>query len=45
VSVYKIEKGPKLVGSYTEVGGPGLLGREVLSVASKTDWMEVRNRR
>lgn len=44
VSVYKIEKGPKLVGSYTEVGGPGLVGREVLSAATKTDWMEVRRR-
>jgi uncharacterized protein (TIGR03067 family) len=44
VSVYKIEKGPKLSGTYTEVGGPGLVGREVLSTATKTDWMEVRRR-
>jgi uncharacterized protein (TIGR03067 family) len=43
ISVYKIEKGPKLVGKYTEVGGPGLIGREVLSF-SKTNWVEVRNR-
>jgi uncharacterized protein (TIGR03067 family) len=44
ISVYTIEKGPKLVGQYTEVGGPGLVGREVLSF-SKTNWVEVRNRR
>jgi len=44
ISVYTIEKGPKLVGNYTEVGGPGLIGKEVLSF-SKTNWVEVRNRR
>jgi hypothetical protein len=44
ISVYQIEKGPKLVGTYTEVGGPGLVGREVLSF-SKTNWVEVHNRR
>ena len=45
VSVYKIEKGPKLVGTYTEVGGPGLIGKEVLTADAKTDGMEARNRR
>ncbi len=45
ISVYKIEKGPKLVGSYTEVGGPGLIGREVLTFSrSSSDWVEVRYR-
>jgi uncharacterized protein (TIGR03067 family) len=43
VSVYKIEKGPKLVGVYTEVGGAGLVAKEVLSV-SKSNWVEARAR-
>jgi uncharacterized protein (TIGR03067 family) len=44
VSVYKIEKGPRLVGVYTDVGGPGLLGREVLSPAKKPNEREARRR-
>src|SRR5262249_59653390 len=36
VSVYKIEKGPKLVGEYTVLGGIGVPGREVL-----TPWREI----
>ena len=43
VSVYKIEKGPKLVGVYTEVGGAGLVAKEVLTI-SKADWVEASNR-
>jgi len=43
LSVYKIEKGPKLTGVYTDVGGPGLLPRETLTAADR-DWVEVRNR-
>lgn len=31
VSVYKIEKGPKLVGDFTTLGGIGVTGREVLT--------------
>jgi uncharacterized protein (TIGR03067 family) len=31
VSSYKIEAGPKLVGQYTTLGGPGILNKEVLS--------------
>jgi uncharacterized protein (TIGR03067 family) len=36
VSVYKIEKGPKLVGEYTNLAGLGLTGKEVL-----TPWRRV----
>ena len=43
VTVFKIEKGPKLVGRFTEVGGPGLVGKEEL-VPVKGDWVEVSNR-
>jgi len=43
VSVYKIEKGPKLVGEYTEVGGAGLVAKEVLT-ATRADWVEARAR-
>jgi uncharacterized protein (TIGR03067 family) len=32
VSVYEIEKGPKLIGTFTDLGGPGLMSREVLTV-------------
>jgi uncharacterized protein (TIGR03067 family) len=31
VSVYAIEKGPKLVGSFSELGGPGLVSSEVFT--------------
>jgi uncharacterized protein (TIGR03067 family) len=31
VSVYQIEKGPKLVGVYTELGGVGMIAREQLT--------------
>jgi hypothetical protein len=30
VSLYQIEKGPTLSGEFTQVGGPGFLGRETL---------------
>jgi uncharacterized protein (TIGR03067 family) len=43
ISVYKIEKGPRLVGTYTEVGGPGLVTPEVLT-SVRGDWVEVRLR-
>ena len=36
VSVYKIETGPKLVGEYTNLGGIGLKGKEVL-----TPWKKI----
>jgi uncharacterized protein (TIGR03067 family) len=36
VSVYKIEKGPKLIGDYATLAGLGVTGREVL-----TKWREV----
>jgi len=42
--VYKIEKGPRLIGSFTDVGGPGLIAREEL-VPDDKDSVEVRNRR
>jgi uncharacterized protein (TIGR03067 family) len=31
VSVYTIEKGPKLVGTFSELGGPGLISNEVFT--------------
>jgi uncharacterized protein (TIGR03067 family) len=37
VSQYKIEKGPRLVGTYTMLGGPGLLLTEVLTKAVVID--------
>jgi len=37
VSVYKIEKGPKLVGEYTMLGGIGVTGKEVLTPWKKID--------
>lgn len=43
ISVYKIAKGPKLTGQYTDVGGPGLLPRETLTAADR-DITEVRKR-
>src|SRR5262245_26851471 len=43
LSVYQIEKGPKLTGLYTEVGGPGLVAHEVLLPAGK-EAVEVRLR-
>jgi hypothetical protein len=36
VSVYKIETGPKLVGEYTNLGGIGVKGKEVL-----TPWKKI----
>jgi uncharacterized protein (TIGR03067 family) len=44
LSVYKIEKGPKLVGVYTEVGGAGLVAKEVLTISKSADWVEARLR-
>jgi uncharacterized protein (TIGR03067 family) len=35
VSLYQIEKGPKMVGYFTQLGGPGLLGQETLTRAKK----------
>jgi uncharacterized protein (TIGR03067 family) len=43
LSVYRIEKGPKLIGQFTELGGPGVIAREDLTHA-KGEWVEVRNR-
>lgn len=37
VSVYKIEKGPKLVGEYTTLAGVGVTGREVLTPWKRLD--------
>jgi uncharacterized protein (TIGR03067 family) len=31
ITVYQIEKGPRLVGLYTQLAGPGLLGQEILT--------------
>jgi uncharacterized protein (TIGR03067 family) len=31
ISVYEIEEGPRLVGEFTQLGGPGVLGRETLT--------------
>jgi hypothetical protein len=31
VTVYQIESGPRLVGLYTQLAGPGLLGQETLT--------------
>jgi uncharacterized protein (TIGR03067 family) len=42
ISVYRIEKGPKLVGVYTEVGGAGLVTSEILTGAKSKAWAEVR---
>lgn len=44
LSVYQIDKGPRLTGVYTEVGGPGIVASETLQ-AIERDWVEVRNRR
>jgi uncharacterized protein (TIGR03067 family) len=44
ISVYKIEKGPKLVGVYTEVGGAGLVSSEVLTAGKAGTVAEVRLR-
>jgi uncharacterized protein (TIGR03067 family) len=35
ISVYRIEKGPKLVGQFTQVGGIGLVGQETLTPSRK----------
>ncbi|MFO0925993.1 MAG: hypothetical protein U0736_03015 [Gemmataceae bacterium] len=43
LSVYQIEKGPKLTGVYTELGGPGIVATETLTGAAR-DWVEVRQR-
>jgi uncharacterized protein (TIGR03067 family) len=37
VSVYKIEKGPKLIGEYATLGGIGVTGKEVLTPWKKID--------
>jgi uncharacterized protein (TIGR03067 family) len=37
VSIYKIEKGPKLVGEYTTLAGLGITGKEVLTPWRKID--------
>lgn len=37
VSVYKIERGPKLTGEYTTLGGIGATGKEVLTPWKKID--------
>jgi len=44
LAVYQIEKGPKLVGSYTAVGGAGLMVADEMRPDTKDD-AEVRNRR
>jgi uncharacterized protein (TIGR03067 family) len=31
VSMYQIEKGPRLVGQFTQLGGPGMFGQEVMT--------------
>jgi uncharacterized protein (TIGR03067 family) len=31
ISLYEIEEGPRLVGEFTQLGGPGVLGRETLT--------------
>lgn len=43
LSVYRIEKGPKLTGEYTELGGVGVIAQEEL-LPAKGDWMEARLR-
>lgn len=43
VTVFEIEKGPKLIGTYTDVGGAGLVSREVLT-PTKGNLLEVRLR-
>lgn len=35
ITVYQIEKGPRLVGLWTELGGPGLLRTDVLTPGKK----------
>jgi hypothetical protein len=37
VSVYKIERGPKLIGDYATLGGLGVTGREVLTPWKRID--------
>jgi uncharacterized protein (TIGR03067 family) len=37
VSVYKIEKGPKLTGEFTTLAGPGVIGKEVLTPFRRID--------
>ena len=44
LSVYTIEKGPKLLGEFTELGGVGVIAKEELTPA-KSDWVEARLRR
>jgi uncharacterized protein (TIGR03067 family) len=44
ISVYRIEKGPKLVGVCTEVGGAGLVINEVLTSSKTSKESEVRLR-
>ena len=35
VTVYRIEAGPRLVGQYTHLGGPGILSQETLTPAKR----------
>lgn len=37
VSVYKIEKGPKLTGEFTTLTGPGVVGKEVMTPFRRID--------
>ena len=37
VSVYKIEKGPKLTGEFTVLGGPGIMGKETMTPFRRID--------
>lgn len=37
VSVYKIEKGPKLTGEFTTLAGPGILGKEIMTPYRRID--------
>jgi len=37
VSVYKIEKGPKLTGEFTTLGGLGVIGKEVMTPFRRID--------
>jgi hypothetical protein len=35
IGVHRIERGPKLVGQFTPLGGGGVIGQETLTVAKK----------
>jgi hypothetical protein len=38
ITLYKIEKGPRLVGQYTELAGPGILRHDVLTREKGLPW-------